>query len=83
MGAVVPILSLVSICAVTAVYAAGYLGASGSVAVALTAWVMSLYSGMLVDFLRELTSAKEPERTDWLLIGNDPSGEAIVVRPMP
>jgi hypothetical protein len=82
MGAVVPILSLVSICAVTAVYAAGYLGASGSVAVTLTAWVMSLYSRMLVDFLRELAGAKEPERTDWLLIGNDPSGEAIVIRPM-
>jgi hypothetical protein len=83
MGAVVPILSLVSICAVTAVYAADYLGTAGSVAVALTSRVMSLYSGMLVDFLRELTGAKEPERADWLLIGNNPGGEAIVVRPMP
>jgi hypothetical protein len=66
--AIVPILSLVSICAVTAVYAAGYLGASSSVAVALAAWVMSLYGGMLVNFLRELAGAKEPEGADWLLV---------------
>jgi hypothetical protein len=51
VGATVPILSLVSVHSVTAVRTAGYLGTAGSVAVALAAWVMSLYSRMLVDFV--------------------------------
>jgi hypothetical protein len=68
VSAAVPVLSMVSIRSVTAVRTAGYSGTAGSVAVALAAWVMSLYGGMLVDFLRELASAKEPERADWLLV---------------
>ena len=59
--AALPVLSLVSVRTITALHTAGYLGAAGSVAVALAAWVMSLYSGMLVDFFRELAGAKEPE----------------------
>ena len=51
VGAAVPILSLVSVCAVTAVRTAGYPGTVGDVAVSLAAWVMSLYSGTFVDFL--------------------------------
>ena len=68
VGAAVSVLSLVSIRAVPAVCTAGYSGTAGSVAVALATWVMSLYGGMLVDFLRELAGAKEPERADWLLV---------------
>ena len=68
VGATVPILSLVSIRSVAAVRTAGYSGTAGSVAVALAAWVMSLYGGMLVNFLRKLAGAKEPERADWLLV---------------
>ena len=48
VGAVVPILSLVPICAVSTVYIAGYSGTAGSVAVGFTASVGSLYSGVLV-----------------------------------
>jgi hypothetical protein len=44
---------------------------------------MSLYGGMLVDFLRELAGAKEPERADWLLVRNNPGGEAMLICPMP
>ena len=68
VGAAVPVLALVSIRAVSAVRTAGCSGAAGSVAVALAAWVVSLYGGMLVDFLRELAGAEEPEGADWLLV---------------
>ena len=51
MGAAVPVLSLMSIRAVSTVCTAGYSGTAGSVAVALAAWVMPLYGGMLVDLL--------------------------------
>ena len=47
----VPVLTLVSIRAITAVCTAGYLSTAGSVAVALAAWVMSLYSWVFVDLL--------------------------------
>ena len=61
VGAAVPVLSLVSICAVSAVYTAGYLSAARSVTEALAAWVVPLYSRVFVDLLGKLTSAKEPE----------------------
>ena len=51
VGATISVLSLVSIRADPAVCAAGYLGTASSVAVALAAWVVSLYGRMLVDFL--------------------------------
>ena len=65
---VVPVLSLVSICASPIVCAAGYLGAAGGVAVVLAAWVVSLYSRVFVDFFRELASAEQLERADRLLV---------------
>jgi hypothetical protein len=51
VGAAVSVLSLVSVRTITVLHTAGYSSAAGSVAVALAAWVMSLYGGMLVDFL--------------------------------
>ena len=64
VGADVPILSLVSICAVSTVYTAGYSGTVSSVAVGLAARVVSLYSRMFVDYFGELASTKEPEGAD-------------------
>jgi hypothetical protein len=49
VGAVVPILSFVPICAISAVHAACYSGAAGCVTVALATWVVTLYSGVFVD----------------------------------
>ena len=68
VGAVGPIRSLVPVCAVSAVHAARYLGASGSVTVALAAWVVALYGRVLVDHFRVLADTKKPERADWLLV---------------
>jgi hypothetical protein len=45
------VLPLVSVRTITALHTAGYSGAAGSVAVSLTAWVMSLYGWMFVDLL--------------------------------
>ena len=61
VGAAVPVLSLVSICAVSAVYTTGYLSAARSVTVTLTAWVVPLYGRVFVDLLGKLAGAKEPE----------------------
>jgi hypothetical protein len=64
VGAVVPILSLVSICAVSTVYIAGYSGTAGSVAVGFTASVGSLYSGcLLITFENSLILKSWKERT--------------------
>jgi hypothetical protein len=68
MRTVVPIEPLVSICTVPAVCTPGYSGAAGGVAVLLAAWVVSLYSRVFVYFFRELASAKELKRADWLLV---------------
>jgi hypothetical protein len=65
---VVPLEPLVSICAVPTVSTAGYSSAVGGIAVLLAAWVVSLYSRVFVNLFRELASAKEPERADWLLV---------------
>jgi hypothetical protein len=61
VGAVVPILSFVPICAISAVHAACYSGAAGCVTVALATWVVTLYSRVFVDHFGELASSKEPE----------------------
>ena len=68
VGAAFAILSLMSVCSITALHTAGYSSAAGSIAVSLAAWVMSLYSRVFVDFFRELADAKELERADWLLV---------------
>jgi hypothetical protein len=47
--AVVPIFSLASIYAISTVHAACYLGAAGYIAVALAAWVVTLYCKVFVD----------------------------------
>ena len=51
VGTAVSVLSLMSIRTVSTVCTAGYSGTAGSVTVALAAWVMTLYGGMLVDLL--------------------------------
>jgi hypothetical protein len=61
VGATVPVLTLVSIRAVPAVCTAGYSGTAGSIAVALAAWVVTLYSMVLVDHFGVLTNTKKPE----------------------
>ena len=50
VGATVPVWSLVPICSVTTVCTTGYSGTAGSVTVALAAWVVALYSRVLVDY---------------------------------
>jgi hypothetical protein len=50
VGATVPVWSLVPICSVTTVCTTGYSGAAGGVTVALAAWVVALYSRVLVDY---------------------------------
>jgi VIT1/CCC1 family predicted Fe2+/Mn2+ transporter len=49
VGAIVPILSFVPICTVSAVHAACYSGTAGCVAVALAAWVVALYRRVFVN----------------------------------
>jgi hypothetical protein len=83
VGAVVPILPLVSIRAVPTVYTAGYFSAARSVAVALTAWVVALYSRVFVDCFGEFASTEETERADWLLVRDNPGSKATVVGPVP
>jgi uncharacterized membrane protein YdcZ (DUF606 family) len=68
VGAVVPMLSLVFVSAVPAVYTAGYLGTARRVAVTLAAQVVLLYSGVFVDHFGQLTSPKEPKRVNWLFV---------------
>jgi VIT1/CCC1 family predicted Fe2+/Mn2+ transporter len=50
VGAIVPVLSFVPICTVSAVHAACYLGTVGCVAVALAAWVVALYCRVFVNY---------------------------------
>jgi hypothetical protein len=68
VGAVVPMLSLVFVSAVPAVYTAGYSGTARRVAVTLAAWVVPLYSGVFVDHFGQLTSPKELKRANWLFV---------------
>jgi hypothetical protein len=50
MGAVVPVWAFVPVCAISTVHAACYSGAAGNVAVALAAWVVSLYCRMFFNY---------------------------------
>jgi hypothetical protein len=49
VGAIVPVLSFVPICTISAVHAACYSGAAGYITVALASWVVTLYSRVFVD----------------------------------
>ena len=52
---------LVSICAIPTVLTACHSSTTAGIAVLLAAWVVSLYSRVLMDFFRELASTKELE----------------------
>jgi len=64
--------ALVQVVLYSAVATSRVFGALGGVAEALTAWVMSLYSRLLVDEFRDFANVKKAEGPDWDQEGNNP-----------